>query len=116
MNAQAVAITSTSQQSASLINPMLSFSSTLLALAAAAGVLAAPVSPASPLLDKRQSEAPGTGTNNGYYWSYYNSGGGSATFTLGSGSEYSLSWEDDGDIVAGTGYNPGSAQYVETRL
>ncbi|KAF2098778.1 endo-1,4-beta-xylanase [Rhizodiscina lignyota] len=91
---------------------MVSFSTVLLALAAAVGVIAAPTSPSSPLLDKRQSVAPGTGTNNGYFYSYYNSGGGSATFTLGSGGEYSLSWQNDGDIVAGKGWSPGSARVI----
>jgi endo-1,4-beta-xylanase len=48
-----------------------------------------------------------TGSNNGYFYSYYRSGG-SGTMTLGSGGNYALSWSGVNDIVVGKGWNPGS--------
>ena len=51
-----------------------------------------------------------TGTHNGYYYSYWRSGG-SATMTLGSGSNYNLTW-NSGNVVAGTGWNPGGYRTV----
>lgn len=59
----------------------------------------------------RRSTAPGTGTSGGYYYSYYNSGSSSSvTFDLGSGGEYSVSWTDCDDFVAGKGWATGSAR------
>ncbi len=53
-----------------------------------------------------------TGTNNGYFYSFWEQDSG-ATMTLGSGSNYSLSWDSDSqDVVAGTGWNPGTSQSV----
>lgn len=52
-----------------------------------------------------------TGTNNGYFYSYYRTGG-SGTMTLGSGGNYAVSWSGVGDIVCGKGWNPGSRQTV----
>lgn len=51
----------------------------------------------------------GTGSNNGFYYSLYSSGG-SAKMTLGSGGNYGLSWSGVNDVVGGKGWNPGSAR------
>jgi endo-1,4-beta-xylanase len=48
-----------------------------------------------------------TGSNNGFFYSYYRSGG-SGTMTLGSAGNYALSWSGVSDIVVGKGWNPGS--------
>ncbi|MFP5235877.1 MAG: glycoside hydrolase family 11 protein [Acidobacteriota bacterium] len=56
----------------------------------------------------------GTGTNNGYYYSLYSSGG-SATMTLTSlygGGNYSISWSNVNDVVGGKGWNPGGDRSV----
>jgi endo-1,4-beta-xylanase len=53
----------------------------------------------------------GTGTNNGFYYSLYSSGG-SATMTLGSAGNYSINWSGVSDVVGGKGFNPGSAQAI----
>jgi endo-1,4-beta-xylanase len=56
----------------------------------------------------------GTGTNNGYYYSLYTSGG-SSTMTLTDdygGGNYSISWSDVNDMVGGKGWNPGGSMSV----
>jgi len=56
----------------------------------------------------------GTGTNNGYYYSLYSSGG-SATMTLTNnygGGNYSISWSNVNDVVGGKGWNPGGSKSV----
>ena len=87
---------------------MITFSSLLLAVTGAVGILAAPVSDASASLDKRTD--PGTGTNNGFYYSFYNAGGGTVTYTNGAGGSYTTDWTDCNNFVAGKGWNPGSAR------
>ncbi|MGO9775900.1 MAG: glycoside hydrolase family 11 protein [Terracidiphilus sp.] len=58
----------------------------------------------------------GTGTNCGYYYSLYSSGG-SATMTFNSscpygGGNYSISWSHVNDVVGGKGWSTGSAQTI----
>jgi len=53
-----------------------------------------------------------TGTNNGYFYSFWEQASG-ATMTLGSGSNYSLTWNTASqNVVAGTGWNPGTTSSV----
>ncbi|KAK5120227.1 hypothetical protein LTR85_006433 [Meristemomyces frigidus] len=96
---------------------MLAFSTILLAFTATLGALAAPTSEAlavpdaGDLIDKR-SVAPGTGTNNGYFYSYYTDGGGDVIYNNGAGGSYTVQWSNSGDFVAGKGWNPGSARVI----
>lgn len=57
----------------------------------------------------------GTGTNNGYYYSLYSSGG-SATMTFPSGSQYpgnyAITWSGVSDVVGGKGWSTGSARTI----
>jgi len=53
-----------------------------------------------------------TGTNNGYFYSFWEQASG-ASMTLGAGSNYSLNWNTGSqNVVAGTGWNPGSNHTV----
>ena len=58
----------------------------------------------------------GTGTNCGYWYSLYSSGG-SATMTFNSscpygGGNYAISWSGVNDVVGGKGWSTGSAQTI----
>jgi endo-1,4-beta-xylanase len=53
----------------------------------------------------------GTGTNNGYYYSLYSSGG-SAKMTLGSAGNYAMTWSGVSDVVGGKGWSSGGSMSV----
>lgn len=98
----------------SLIVNMVSFSSLLLvASAAIAGVYAAPHPSAGEVLDPRDGTPSETGTNNGYYYSFWTDGAGDVTYSNGDAGTYTVTWSGDaGNFVAGKGWNPGAARYV----
>ncbi|KFZ12667.1 hypothetical protein V502_06982 [Pseudogymnoascus sp. VKM F-4520 (FW-2644)] len=89
---------------------MVSFTYLLVAASAVASVFAAeePTSP-NPRLKKRTNQ---TGTNGGYYYSFWSDDQGQATYTNKAGGEYSVTWGGQGNFVAGKGWNPGSAQTI----
>ncbi|KAF8962078.1 glycosyl hydrolases family 11-domain-containing protein [Flammula alnicola] len=98
---------------------MVSFSS-LLALCFAAVVLAAPAelanvtseTPEAQLVRRTTITSSSTGTANGYYYSLWEQVNSGVTMNIGSG-QYSLSWSSSSvDVVAGVGWQPGSAQAI----
>ncbi|PLN79948.1 xylanase G1 [Aspergillus taichungensis] len=91
---------------------MFNRNSILFALSVASIASAAPNGKALLELVKRQQVEPGTGTNNGYFYSFWTDGGGDVTYTNGEGGSYSVEWTNTGNFVAGKGWNPGSAKVI----
>lgn len=58
----------------------------------------------------RSGTPSSTGTNNGYYYSFWTDGGADVTYTNGAGGEYSVTWSGSGNFVGGKGWNPGAAR------
>jgi endo-1,4-beta-xylanase len=53
----------------------------------------------------------GTGTHNGFFYSYWKDSG-NVTMTLGAGGNYSVQWSNMNNMVVGKGWKPGSAHTV----
>lgn len=93
---------------------MVAFSSLLLAVSTVAGVFAAPnPSALDQVLDARGGTPSSTGTNNGFYYSFWTDGAGQVTYSNGPAGQYTVTWTGgQGNFVAGKGWNPGAARYV----
>jgi endo-1,4-beta-xylanase len=78
------------------------------ALLAASGALAKPIGG----LAIRQGSTPSsTGTNNGFYYSFWTDGLSQVTYTNGDGGSYSVEWSgNQGNWVGGKGWATGSAR------
>ncbi|EME39847.1 glycoside hydrolase family 11 protein [Dothistroma septosporum NZE10] len=99
---------------------MLSMQPLFLIVTSILGALAAPVVEPFELVDdvnttslEARTTAQGTGTNNGYYYSFWSDNSqGSVTYNNGDAGSYTTQWSDVGDFVAGKGWNPGSARVI----
>jgi len=89
---------------------MVSFSSLLFAVTSIAVVSATPVVDKS--LAPRSGTPSSTGTDGGYYYSFWTDGGADVTYTNKGGGEYSVTWSGNGNFVAGKGWNPGAARAI----
>ncbi|KZS87222.1 putative endo-1,4-beta-xylanase B precursor [Sistotremastrum niveocremeum HHB9708] len=92
---------------------MVSWKSLLFACVAVLGASATVVEREAKELDVRSGTPSSTGTNGGYYYSFWTDGSGAVTYTNGPGGQYSVTWSGNaGNFVAGKGWNPGSAQAI----
>lgn len=96
---------------------MVSFTSLLLiASSVISGALALPAeveveARSNSTLLSRAGTPSGTGTHDGYYYSFWTDGAGQVTYTNKAGGEYSVQWSgNNGNFVGGKGWNPGSAR------
>ncbi|KAG9836971.1 glycoside hydrolase family 11 protein, partial [Aureobasidium melanogenum] len=93
------------------------FSSLFVAASAFVTALAAPVvgptaieNGLSSLVER--STPAGTGQNNGYYYSFWNAGGGTVNYNNKGAGEYSVSWQNCNNFVAGKGWSTGAARKI----
>ncbi|KAG6831422.1 hypothetical protein H0H92_010635 [Tricholoma furcatifolium] len=95
---------------------MVSFTSLVAFCSAAMAVMAAPrPAPFNSTIARRSESftASTTGTYDGYFYSLYLEDSATDTTLTVNGDSYSLTWGSDAvDIVAGVGWNPGSAQTI----
>ncbi|SCO81304.1 probable endo-1,4-beta-xylanase B precursor [Fusarium oxysporum] len=92
---------------------MVHFTSVFAGLSLVAGSFAAPSKEGLfSKITKRAGTPNSSGTNNGFYYSWWSDGGADATYTNGEGGSYSMEWKDGGNVVGGKGWSPGKARTI----
>ena len=91
---------------------MISLSSVAIALTTVVGALALPSDQSVNLAARQAITSSQTGTNNGYYYSFWTNGAGSVSYSNGAAGQFSVNWANQGggDFTCGKGWNPGKAQ------
>lgn len=64
-------------------------------------------------LMKRESTPSSSGTNNGFFYSFWTDGASPVTYTNGPQGSYSVDWEAGGNFVGGKGWKPGGPKTIE---
>jgi endo-1,4-beta-xylanase len=75
-------------------------------------VLLAALLPATANATETATCSSQTGSNGGYYYTFWTDGGGSACMNFGSGGNYSMQWSNVGNFVGGKGWSNGSRRTV----
>lgn len=93
------------------LSKMVAFSSLFLAASAAAMAVAAPSEQPGMSLKRQTLTSSATGTNNGFYFSFWTDGAGTISYTNKAAGEYAVTWSGNaGNWVGGKGWNPGAAR------
>ncbi|KAJ7653782.1 concanavalin A-like lectin/glucanase domain-containing protein [Mycena rosella] len=79
---------------------------------AVAGVSALPGNFTSDLAVRQSAPAPGQGTFDGFFYSFFTTSGFDVILTNIAGGQFEVQWSGSGDFVAGQGFNPGSTSKV----
>ncbi|KAJ4413932.1 hypothetical protein N0V82_008237 [Gnomoniopsis sp. IMI 355080] len=84
-----------------------------LTLAAATCVAAVPFNGVGARVQPVQRQtATGQGTSNGFFYSNWNDGSGSVTYNNGAAGQYSVSWQNAGNLVVGKGWATGTEEPI----
>ncbi|KAJ6517245.1 xylanase A [Mycena vitilis] len=81
-------------------------------VAAVVGVSALPRGLSVHNVTARAGTAPSTGTNNGFFYSFWSDGNADVIYTNGASGQFSIQWDGNGDFVGGKGRNPGAARAI----
>ncbi|KIM94073.1 glycoside hydrolase family 11 protein [Oidiodendron maius Zn] len=90
---------------------MVSFTTAFVAAAVAVGVLATPS--AAPAELARRNSPNAQGTNNGYFYQFWDDGSsGNTVYTNGPAGQYSVTWSNVGDFTSGKGWSQATNRVI----